>query len=79
MHIKPNSQNEVSDARKEVESQENETSEDVQDPEAAHENNNFHHHKHHEDPFFTNQFWRAPDIIDTQLEELLEEEGYYSI
>ena len=27
--------------------------------------------------FFANQFWKAPDICETTLEDLLKEEGFY--
>lgn len=81
VHIKASKE----DPRKSLEEKEDE----VQDPEAQAEaaegeaeaetkvEENANHHIHHEGPFFNNQFWSMPDIIDTKLEDLLKEEGYY--
>ena len=30
---------------------------------------------HHETHYFDNQFWRAPDILEANIEDLLAEEG----
>jgi cold shock CspA family protein len=36
-----------------------------------------HHEDKQQDGFFANQYWRAPDICDQGLEDLLKEEGFY--